>query len=714
MIFTAFGVNAQPKYGYVDSLGQIMIPFEYDKIGFFKDGFAWSKKDGKIGVIDQNNQIVIPFEYDNLSGGSNKNTSFNEGLLGLCKDGLCGYVDKRGEEVIPFIYEKVNAFANGVAWVKQYGYWGLIDKEMNELTDFKYRSVGVVLDGRGLSWVSVTKEVYGIINQKGEVLVPLRYGFEKIRGLGSFENGVAKWIKDGRFGYVDEQFNEVIPFEYRFLWNSTDGTVKAYKNGESSIIDKKTGEVLVVLPANLQIDGDWSENRIPVEDLKTKLNGYLDFDGNLVTPCIYSMARPYKNGYAFFNKQGEEGYLDLNGKEYPKDFFVNKVSRKFYRGLAVDKKGDKYGFVDERGNVVIPHKYGSTSMQEGFKKANFIEVNEVHDRYFINTEGERISSIHRFHRYHLLLDNGNRWIPQMNGKHGLLDSLWNQILPPVFNGATKADNGWVLTSVDDPVLLTQQKVVKRCIANRANNPKLPNPEIVISPMPFEGENLVIRIFELEKVWIIKQVGDSGKPKFKDITFAKSDGDIQTQLTEYFKEVALVANNEESCTCESIDWKQVAIPDNRLPIKMEYVSHTIEGANLLVKMKYVNNSSKKVRLYRPLLENGGVWSNTPFYRTMMDESIEECMFPPSMQSARPPNYFATYVIEAGEEQVFQMRFNQYKKSICSATDELIFQIRYTFPRRFTDQQKLSDIDFYNRMNVYKLDIVSEPIRIPLDK
>jgi len=320
LIFTAFGVNAQPKYGYVDSLGQIMIPFEYDKIGFFKDGFAWSKKDGKIGVIDQNNQIVIPFEYDNLSGGSNKNTSFNEGLLGLCKDGLCGYVDKRGEEVIPFIYEKVNAFANGVAWVKQYGYWGLIDKEMNELTDFKYRSVGVVLDGRGLSWVSVTKEVYGIINQKGEVLVPLRYGFEKIRGLGSFENGVAKWIKDGRFGYVDEQFNEVIPFEYRFLWNSTDGTVKAYKNGESSIIDKKTGEVLVVLPANLQIDGDWSENRIPVEDLKTKLNGYLDFDGNLVTPCIYSMARPYKNGYAFFNKQGEEGYLDLNGKEYPKDY----------------------------------------------------------------------------------------------------------------------------------------------------------------------------------------------------------------------------------------------------------------------------------------------------------------------------------------------------------------------------------------------------------
>lgn len=64
------------KYGLVDKMSNIVLPFEYDriilpfdyeKITPFDDGYAYVEKNNKVGTIDKNGKIVIPVKYDNIT-----------------------------------------------------------------------------------------------------------------------------------------------------------------------------------------------------------------------------------------------------------------------------------------------------------------------------------------------------------------------------------------------------------------------------------------------------------------------------------------------------------------------------------------------------------------------------------------------------------------------------------------------------------------------
>ena len=54
------------KYGFVDELGDIVIPVQYDYAGYFKDGLAYVLQNGKCGFIDKTGKAVIPIIYDDI------------------------------------------------------------------------------------------------------------------------------------------------------------------------------------------------------------------------------------------------------------------------------------------------------------------------------------------------------------------------------------------------------------------------------------------------------------------------------------------------------------------------------------------------------------------------------------------------------------------------------------------------------------------------
>lgn len=53
-------------YGYIDSLGNVVIPFQFTKANEFKGQYAEVLKDGKVGVIDKNGKFVVK-DYDYIS-----------------------------------------------------------------------------------------------------------------------------------------------------------------------------------------------------------------------------------------------------------------------------------------------------------------------------------------------------------------------------------------------------------------------------------------------------------------------------------------------------------------------------------------------------------------------------------------------------------------------------------------------------------------------
>ncbi len=84
--------------------------------------------------------------------------------------------------------------------------------------------------------------------------------------------------------------------------------------------------------------------------------GFVDADGKEVIPHIYEKADCFYMGYASVVVNGKMGLIDLKGKtivpfEYDNDLMY------FEDGLAVVKKGEKFGYVNLTGVVVVEIKY---------------------------------------------------------------------------------------------------------------------------------------------------------------------------------------------------------------------------------------------------------------------------------------------------------------------------------------------------------------------
>ncbi|HTO36203.1 MAG TPA: WG repeat-containing protein, partial [Flavobacterium sp.] len=100
------------KFGYKDSIGNVIVQPKYDKVKEFYHGAApvniggsyhvteWgytSFKGGKWGIIDQTEKEIAPIKYDYIG-------TFHEGRALVAIKEKHGYIDTTGKEVVPVIY----------------------------------------------------------------------------------------------------------------------------------------------------------------------------------------------------------------------------------------------------------------------------------------------------------------------------------------------------------------------------------------------------------------------------------------------------------------------------------------------------------------------------------------------------------------------------------------------------------------------------------
>jgi WG containing repeat len=145
-------VEIDKKCGYINKEGVEVVPVKYDFIqSFNRDLFANMTANGKQGMINRSGKEVIPPIYEKVGdyhAGQRNYTCTKNKLQGWvniqgvevipckydyidseAKDGLikarlpdnkCGFIDPTGKVVIPFIYERVEAFENGKAEVRDF------------------------------------------------------------------------------------------------------------------------------------------------------------------------------------------------------------------------------------------------------------------------------------------------------------------------------------------------------------------------------------------------------------------------------------------------------------------------------------------------------------------------------------------------------------------------------------------------------------------
>jgi hypothetical protein len=296
----------------------------------------------------------------------------------------------------------------------------------------------------------------GLLDDKGRKITVAKYD-KKVYApdstyLGTFEatfyEGLCSAYINQKVGFIDKKGKEVIPFEY-------------------SSVHEFTVEGL----AAVEKDGKW---------------GYINKKGQLLTPISYDIASDFKNGKAVVYIDEKIYFIDVKGemgsssfkfiKEFNDELFiiqsnygyfalVNESENEIlpntysmidtpYDGLAVVRKGQKYGYIDSKGNEVIPAIYDAAYPFDGKNAIVRIKPNYG----IIDSAGKTIVpfkyySINPFSEGLALVVLGDF----ITRKYGFIDEKGNEIIPAIYDRATDFENGTAKVRIGDKDFFINKK-----------------------------------------------------------------------------------------------------------------------------------------------------------------------------------------------------------------------------------------------------------------
>ena len=331
----------------LDGLAKAVV--NYDAVGSFHCGRAHVIKytntpDGgmvyKYGYIDKMGNEVIPCKYE---GNEMMDYEFHEGLTAVTNGEGMAYIDVDGKEITSFIYDEAGSFSEGYAVVKKNDNYYIIDTSGKELTELKYIPCIEEVFSEGLFPVWDDDKI-GFVNTKGELVIPRKYSSDP--GI-FFSEGLVNVSNGNKCGYIDKTGKEVIPFIYDNAYPFSDGLAAVNKDEKWFYIDKSGKKVLETNTDCLGFEDGLAVERS--EDEHTYF--YVDKTGEKAFDGKYDSAYPFENGYACVGKKSGDEYLygviDKTGKEVIPCMYKNLHS--LSEGLALIQVEDTYGFVDLHG-----------------------------------------------------------------------------------------------------------------------------------------------------------------------------------------------------------------------------------------------------------------------------------------------------------------------------------------------------------------------------
>jgi hypothetical protein len=220
---------------------------------------TWKFTNRTLEVSNRNSSHFVgdlSFVKVNCDGSSQKDSTlfdaflgFQEGYAAVVKNGKWGIVNKDWKLVVPCKYDELGNVNDGAVkfYNRDNGKYGIFDIRANKiLVEAQYihatgfsEGYAAVLDDRAGRW--------GIVNRKGEMVQMPKYWsvsfFPQNPYLMLFNEGLANVaIDDAKWGYIDTNLKNVIPFEYIFAEAFKDGMARVNKNGKDWFYIDKTGK----------------------------------------------------------------------------------------------------------------------------------------------------------------------------------------------------------------------------------------------------------------------------------------------------------------------------------------------------------------------------------------------------------------------------------------------------------------------------------------
>lgn len=361
-------------YGFMDHSGNVVIPAQYEQLGFFKEGLSLAMKNGYFGYIDKGNRTVIPFKY---SSG----TDFEEGRAVVEIDGKFGMIDRTGNEVFKILFNDLGSVSEELVYANADSLYGYYDRngntriapKFNEAYPFS-KDIAKVQVGDNQAFIDIygtyvvapgypeisffndsllifeEDDKVGLMRKNCRVLVPAE--FEEIGQL-SFDRALV--VKEELIGYIDgtgkqiilPQYEQYPNYQKRGQFHSNLAIVK--QKGKFGAIDLN-GKVAI--PLSFTEIGDISAL---MAFSKGKGWGFMDLTGKVIIQPTFDYAESFKDGQAIVEKLTLQGVIDAKGNEIIPITYTS-VSR-LTKDLFMVSNGSHFGILSAKGEQVVPVSY---------------------------------------------------------------------------------------------------------------------------------------------------------------------------------------------------------------------------------------------------------------------------------------------------------------------------------------------------------------------
>lgn len=295
--------------------------------------------------------------------------------------GRWGYIDRSGKIAIEPRFEYAEEFSEGLAAIKLDGKWGFIDATGKIVIEPQYSAAHRFSEGLARVQVGGDKYGYygkwGFIDHTGRLVIAPQ--FENMDGVAEeaydFHDGLAMVQINGLKGYIDKAGRTAISPRFQYAYPFSEGLASVTEGSKTKwgYIDK-TGAWAI--EPRFDDASLFAEGFGPVS-----LNGtcgYVDKTGELKlipkfkrkeNDCSVVLGS-FDGGLSRWIIGDKYGYINTRGElVIPAQF---ELTFNFSEGLAFVQKNGKYGFVDQTGRLVIePQFYFAKDFHNGLAKVGF-------------------------------------------------------------------------------------------------------------------------------------------------------------------------------------------------------------------------------------------------------------------------------------------------------------------------------------------------------
>ena len=307
-------VQKDGKYGLIDLNGKELLPAEYDEI-IGLNGIENSiliKKDDKYGLVNDTGSVIIEPNYKEIK---NLGETYREGYITIDENDKYGVIGATKMKLLDNKYDNIEqVYLSDYYLVTENGERKVINSSGETILNSGFDQISSKTED---GFIYVFQGLYGEINTTGEVQIEPTY-----QDLKQVKNGVYIAKNNDRYGIIDNEGNTMIPFDYTLITYNKD--------------------------SKLFIADDANYNTTIInENYESKITGILS---EINTTKSYIRMRV----------DDEYKYYDLSCQEKTNIEVLEDNT------LFLSKKDGKYGFVDEKGNVVVDYIYDDATEQNEY------------------------------------------------------------------------------------------------------------------------------------------------------------------------------------------------------------------------------------------------------------------------------------------------------------------------------------------------------------